>query len=285
MSRKRSHEALAEPPRALHRRRPPGTWGPTPPPRGACGRWWRASPASASPRRTAPPSACSPTSPPGCASIYGPEFLSALMNEQPMGLLGTDTLVHKAEVRGVPVLGLDVNASGVACTVEKAPSPHPSGSASANGESGGGGGGDRRGGDAPGRAPRPRLHGRRTRGSDPRAGPQAELHGPFRGPRGFGGTLRRGAPNAGAARVVGCLRRAGGRTCRCQYHRAGGAGAAGAPEVAAGIGERAGARGSSAAAASLSGSSGSPRLGMRLVRGHPAGAAVGACRRRPVCVR
>ncbi len=49
---------------------------------------------------------------------YGPEFLCALLNEQPMGFYAPDTLVHEAEVRGIPVLGLDVNASGVQCTVE-----------------------------------------------------------------------------------------------------------------------------------------------------------------------
>ncbi len=49
---------------------------------------------------------------------YGAEFLCALMNEQPMGFYAPDTLVHEAEVRGIPVLGLDVNASGVGCTVE-----------------------------------------------------------------------------------------------------------------------------------------------------------------------
>jgi error-prone DNA polymerase len=50
---------------------------------------------------------------------YGPEFLCALMNEQPMGFYAPDTLVHEAEVRGIPVLGLDVNSSGVGCTVEE----------------------------------------------------------------------------------------------------------------------------------------------------------------------
>ncbi len=57
---------------------------------------------------------------------YGPEFLCALMNEQPMGFYAPDTLVHEAEARGIPVLGPDVNASGVGCTVEEAPSPPPS---------------------------------------------------------------------------------------------------------------------------------------------------------------
>jgi len=51
---------------------------------------------------------------------YGPEFLCALLNEQPMGFYAPDTLVHEAENRGlpIPVLGLDVNASEVECTVE-----------------------------------------------------------------------------------------------------------------------------------------------------------------------
>jgi error-prone DNA polymerase len=52
---------------------------------------------------------------------YGPEFLCALLNEQPMGFYAPDTLVHEAENREIPipVLGLDVNASGVECTVEE----------------------------------------------------------------------------------------------------------------------------------------------------------------------
>jgi error-prone DNA polymerase len=51
---------------------------------------------------------------------YGPEFLCALLNEQPMGFYAPDSLVHEAEVRGIAVLGLDVNASHVQCTVEDA---------------------------------------------------------------------------------------------------------------------------------------------------------------------
>ncbi len=54
---------------------------------------------------------------------YGPEFLCALLNEQPMGFYAPDTLLHEAESRGVPVLGLDVNASGVECTVERGQDP------------------------------------------------------------------------------------------------------------------------------------------------------------------
>jgi error-prone DNA polymerase len=49
---------------------------------------------------------------------YGPEFLCALLNEQPMGFYAPDSLVHEAQRRGVAVLGLDINASAVECTVE-----------------------------------------------------------------------------------------------------------------------------------------------------------------------
>ena len=41
---------------------------------------------------------------------YGPEFLCALLNEQPMGFYAPDSLVHEAQRRGIAVLGLDVNA-------------------------------------------------------------------------------------------------------------------------------------------------------------------------------
>jgi error-prone DNA polymerase len=49
---------------------------------------------------------------------HGPEFLCALLNEQPMGFYASDSLVHEAQRRGIEVLGLDVNASGVECTME-----------------------------------------------------------------------------------------------------------------------------------------------------------------------
>jgi error-prone DNA polymerase len=48
---------------------------------------------------------------------YGPEFLCALLNEQPMGFYAPDTLVHEAQNRDVAVSGVDVNASQVQCTV------------------------------------------------------------------------------------------------------------------------------------------------------------------------
>src|SRR5438067_2412455 len=49
---------------------------------------------------------------------YGPEFLCALLNEQPMGFYAPDALVHEAQLRGIRVLGVDVNASPVECTVQ-----------------------------------------------------------------------------------------------------------------------------------------------------------------------
>jgi error-prone DNA polymerase len=49
---------------------------------------------------------------------YGPEFLCALLNEQPMGFYAPDSLVHEAEHRGIAILRLDVNASEVECTVQ-----------------------------------------------------------------------------------------------------------------------------------------------------------------------
>jgi error-prone DNA polymerase len=48
---------------------------------------------------------------------YGPEFLCALLNEQPMGFYPPDALVHEAQRRGIEVLPPDVNHSGVECTV------------------------------------------------------------------------------------------------------------------------------------------------------------------------
>ena len=48
----------------------------------------------------------------------GPEFLCALLNEQPMGFYPPDALVHEAQRRGIEVRGPDVNASEAECTVE-----------------------------------------------------------------------------------------------------------------------------------------------------------------------
>ena len=49
---------------------------------------------------------------------YGPEFLSALLNEQPMGFYPPDALVHEAQRRGIEVRGPDVNLSAVLCRTE-----------------------------------------------------------------------------------------------------------------------------------------------------------------------
>src|SRR5207244_2864199 len=52
---------------------------------------------------------------------YGPEFLCALLDEQPMGFYPPDALVHEAQRRGIEVLPPDVNASEVGRTVVDAP--------------------------------------------------------------------------------------------------------------------------------------------------------------------
>ena len=49
---------------------------------------------------------------------YGPEFLCALLNEQPMGFYPPDALVHEAQRRGIQVLAPDVNRSSVECTLD-----------------------------------------------------------------------------------------------------------------------------------------------------------------------
>ena len=54
---------------------------------------------------------------------YGPEFLCALLDEQPMGFYPPDALVHEAQRRGIAVLAPEVNASEVGCTVTS--SSHP----------------------------------------------------------------------------------------------------------------------------------------------------------------
>ena len=54
---------------------------------------------------------------------YGPEFLCALLNEQPMGFYAPDTLAHEAQRRGIELAPADVNASEVECTVEEVGPP------------------------------------------------------------------------------------------------------------------------------------------------------------------
>ena len=49
---------------------------------------------------------------------YAPEFLCALLNEQPMGFYPPDTLVHEAQRRGIRILAPDVGSSFAECRVE-----------------------------------------------------------------------------------------------------------------------------------------------------------------------
>ncbi len=49
---------------------------------------------------------------------YGPEFLCALLNEQPMGFYAPDTLAHEAQSKGIELIAPDVNLSGEECTVD-----------------------------------------------------------------------------------------------------------------------------------------------------------------------
>ncbi len=48
---------------------------------------------------------------------YGPEFLCALLNEQPMGFYPPDALVHEAMRREMEVVAPDVNSSEVECSI------------------------------------------------------------------------------------------------------------------------------------------------------------------------
>jgi error-prone DNA polymerase len=50
---------------------------------------------------------------------YAPEFLCALLNEQPMGFYPPDSLIHEAQRRGVRVAPVAVNRSDPLCRVER----------------------------------------------------------------------------------------------------------------------------------------------------------------------
>src|SRR3954463_943121 len=56
---------------------------------------------------------------------HGPEFLCALLNEQPMGFYAPDTLAHEAQRRGIVLRPPDVNASEAICMVEWVPEMGP----------------------------------------------------------------------------------------------------------------------------------------------------------------
>ena len=56
---------------------------------------------------------------------YGPEFLCALLNEQPMGFYPPDALIHEAQRRGIEVMAPDVNESEAECDMVLAPKDDP----------------------------------------------------------------------------------------------------------------------------------------------------------------
>ena len=167
-----------------------------------------ASPASASPRRTRPRSGCSPTSRPGCACTTAPEFLCALLNEQPMGFYPPDSLVHEAQRRGMEVLPPDVvsssRRSARASGVDDATRARRSARARLRQRRRGGrGAGDRR---RAGRAGAVRLGGRPGRAVRAAAGVARAA--------GLGGRVRRAVRRAGGARRCGSSA-SPRRGCRC----------------------------------------------------------------------
>ena len=155
---------------------------------------------------------------------HGPEFLCALMNEQPMGFYAPDTLAHEAQRRGIELRPPDVNTSQALSTVEWVPEmgPYPAGEPAGNevfrpGARGGVAGGrrcrrgglarDRRaacGGGWAGLACRRRVvcgaqHGGRGQVVRGRPGVRAQRCSGW-GRRARGGW--RGAPAAGGGRIV-----------------------------------------------------------------------------------
>ena len=193
---------------------------------------------------------------------YGPEFLCALLNEQPMGFYPPDTLVHEAQRRGMAVLPPCVvrERRRVPGGAPAAPgSPFGSASATSTGSgsrrcgpwsrSGSGAGGGARSGTWRGARAR---SARRSGGS------------PGRGPATSCSTVRRVAAPAGA---VG----AGG----------GGAGHAGARGHPAGAAARAPRGARAALAVGLGADAGRLRLHRRDAAGAPAGADAPGPARRP----
>src|SRR5215210_3726332 len=49
---------------------------------------------------------------------HAPEFLCALLNEQPMGFYAPDTLAHEAQRKGIELIAPDVNLSAEECIVD-----------------------------------------------------------------------------------------------------------------------------------------------------------------------
>ena len=178
MSRKRSEELLErqrerfvggrDAPRRRRRARRPSGYG----------RWSRASPASAFPRPTAPPSACSPTSRRGCACTTARSSCARCSTSSRWASTRPTASCTRPSGAGSRYCGLDVNASEVRV--------HGAG---------------RR------RAPRPRLRQGRHETEMGELVAERERDGPLREPRRARRAHRRAARDARAAGLVGRLRR------------------------------------------------------------------------------
>ena len=119
MSRKRSHGGDRAPPRALRRRRRCATVGVE---RETAERVWQMVEGFAGfgfPKAHSAAFGLLAYQSTWLRVHYGPEFLCALLNEQPMGFYAPDSLVHEAERRGIAILRLDVNTSQVECAVQQ----------------------------------------------------------------------------------------------------------------------------------------------------------------------
>ena len=95
---------------------------------------------------------------------HGPEFLCALMNEQPMGFYAPDTLAHEAQRRGIVLLPPDVNASEDIGHGRVGAGDGPAAARTDRGRPGGGGPRALGGGERRGLGGRARLGGARGRG-------------------------------------------------------------------------------------------------------------------------
>ena len=120
MSRKRSAEAMDAHRRAVRRRGAPHAPRRQPTrDRAGLEQSARLRPASGSPRPTARPSALLAYQSTWLTRYYPPEFLCALLNEQPIGFYPPDTLIHEAQHRGIETLPPDVVHSEAECTLTR----------------------------------------------------------------------------------------------------------------------------------------------------------------------
>ncbi len=164
---------------------------------------------------------------------YAPEFLCALLNEQPMGFYPPDSLVHEAQRRGVRVAPPDASHSRVLCHVER-PRGGLAGAGRARLREGGEGGGDEGAGGG--------ARKRRALPGDRRAGLTLGRRHGEPGAVGLGGgagrdpARRRGRPPRGALAGRGRRQRPR-RPRRLAASAAAGATAAPAPEAARRLGQ------------------------------------------------